>query len=56
MTTFGMKPSKQVGELKYDVREAILEGDIPNEFAPAYTFLLKLGAKKGLTKVKELKG
>ncbi len=51
MRTFGLKPSKMVGVLKEAVKEAILEGDIPNEYEPAYQYLLKQGAAHGLAAV-----
>ncbi len=49
MNTFGIKPSRLVGEIKTSIREAILDGIIPNEFEPAYRFMLKQGEKLGLT-------
>ncbi len=54
MDTFGLKPSKTVGELKEVLTEAILEGKVKNEYSEAYTYLLKVGGKKGLTVVKTL--
>jgi len=51
METFGLKPSRQVGELKEAVLEAILEGEVPNEWAPAYALLLRRGAALGLAPV-----
>jgi poly(A) polymerase len=48
MEVFGLKPSRQVGELKEAVLEAILEGTIKNEMEPALAFLLQQGAAKGL--------
>ena len=48
MQTFGIKPSREVGELKNAVLEAILEGTIKNEMEPALAFLLQQGAAKGL--------
>ena len=48
MEIFGLKPSREVGELKNAVLEAILEGVIPNEMEPALAFLLQQGAAKGL--------
>jgi len=47
--TFGLKPSREVGVMKEIIREAILEGIIPNEYEPAYAFMLEEGKKMGLT-------
>lgn len=49
METFQLKPSKTVGEIKNAIREAILEGDIQNNFEEAHEFMMKLGKKMGLT-------
>lgn len=43
MKTFNLKPSKTIGDLKLAVREAILEGDIPNNYEAAFNFLLEKG-------------
>ena len=51
MEIFNLKPSREIGILKEAVKEAILEGEIPNEYQAAYDFVLKRGAKLGLTKV-----
>jgi tRNA nucleotidyltransferase/poly(A) polymerase len=51
METFGIPPSKEVGVIKTAVREAILDGVIPNEFEPAYGQMLVEGAKIGLKPV-----
>ena len=49
METFNLPPSKEVGELKTVIREAILDGIVPNTLDVAYPFLLEEGRKRGLT-------
>ena len=51
MEIFDLKPSREIGVLKEAVKEAILEGEIPNEYQAAYDFVLKRAAKLGLKKV-----
>ncbi len=48
MKTFNLPPSREVGILKTAVREAILDGLIPNELEPAFAYLLAEGEKLGL--------
>ncbi|UQD57406.1 CCA tRNA nucleotidyltransferase [Flavobacterium sp. K5-23] len=45
---FDLKPSKEIGMLKEAIKEAILEGDIPNEYNAAYSFMIKKAKKMGL--------
>ncbi|WP_127845100.1 CCA tRNA nucleotidyltransferase [Psychroflexus aestuariivivens] len=49
MDTFGIAPCKEVGEIKSKIKEAILDGEIPNEYEAAFEFMLKEGEKLGLT-------
>jgi tRNA nucleotidyltransferase (CCA-adding enzyme) len=48
MEKFNLKPSKEIGMLKEAIKEAILEGEIPNEYEAAFQFMLKRAAKIGL--------
>ena len=48
MLTFGLGPGKEVGQIKNAIREAILEGEINNDFDQAYNFMLKVGTGLGL--------
>ena len=51
MAIFNLQPSLEIGVLKEAVKEAILEGEIPNEYQAAYNFVLKRAEKLGLKKV-----
>ena len=51
MEIFNLKPSREIGLLKEAVKEAILEGEIPNEYQAAYDFVLSKAEKLGLKKV-----
>lgn len=51
MALFQLQPCREVGVLKEAVKEAILEGEIPNEYEAAYAFVLKKAQKMGLQAV-----
>lgn len=48
MKTFGLKPGREIGIIKNAIREAILEGDIPNDKDAARKFMLQKGKDMGL--------
>ena len=49
MKTFNIQPSREIGLIKDAIKEAILEGVIPNEYQAAYQLMLKEGEQLGLT-------
>ena len=51
MSLFGLKPSRDIGVLKEAVKEAILEGEIQNEYQAALDFVLQKAKKMGLNTI-----
>ena len=49
MSTFDLKPSKIIGEIKNEIRESILDGAIPNQYEDAKKLMISIAKKKGLT-------
>ena len=50
MQIFDLKPSKEVGLLKNRIKDAILDGEIPNEYEAARKLLMEEAKKLGLDK------
>jgi poly(A) polymerase len=48
MQLFGLKEGREVGIIKNQIREAILEGDIPNTYEAALEFTIRKGREIGL--------
>lgn len=53
METFAIQPSRQVGLIKDAIRNAILDGEVANNFDEAFAFMLKKGVELGLTVAKK---
>ncbi len=49
MTTFGIGPCREIGTIKDAIKDAILDGQIPNERDAAWQMMIRLGADLGLT-------
>ncbi|MDE6488062.1 MAG: HD domain-containing protein, partial [Paramuribaculum sp.] len=52
MEVFGLPPSRQVGEIKAAIKEAVIDGTIPNCHDAAYELMLHIGKQMGLKPVR----
>lgn len=52
MQLFNLPPGREIGVLKEAIKEAILEGEIHNDYESAYAYMMKRAEKMGLTPVK----
>lgn len=48
MQTYGIGPCRVIGEIKEVIKNAILDGEIPNDYQAAYDLMLRLAAERGL--------
>lgn len=51
METYGIPPCRAVGVIKEGIKNAILDGRIPNQYEAAYALMERLAAAEGLTKI-----
>ena len=53
METYGIGPGRVIGDMKEIIKNAILDGEIPNEYDAAYALMERLAAERGLTRVRK---
>jgi poly(A) polymerase len=50
MQTYGLSPCREIGEIKEQIKNAILDGVIHNDYDEAYALMEQLAAERGLTR------
>lgn len=48
MRTYGLPPCREIGEIKEIIKNAILDGEIPNDYDAAFALMERLAAERGL--------
>ena len=48
METFNLKPCREIGQIKDAIKEAILDGEIANEYEQCFNFMISKGKALGL--------
>lgn len=51
MSTYGIPPCREIGDIKAIIKDAILDGQISNEYDAAYALMERLAEERGLKKV-----
>lgn len=54
MRVYGIGPCRLIGEMKEEIKNAILDGVIPNDYAAACALLERLAAERGLSPVEPI--
>jgi hypothetical protein len=49
METFHLQPCKEVGVIKNQIREAILDGKIKNDYSEAFAYMKTIAAELGIS-------
>ena len=52
METYGIGPCREIGEIKGIIKDAILDGEIANDYDQAFALMERLAAERGLQRVK----
>jgi poly(A) polymerase len=50
MQTYGLSPCSEIGEIKAIIKDAILDGKIPNDYDAAFSLMEEIAAEMGLKK------
>lgn len=51
MRTYGLEPCSQIGDIKMIIKDAILDGKIPNDYDAAFGLMEQIASEMGLKKV-----